>query len=143
MASNRQRASMNRCPKVTDNRIATKWAPIRHRLNAHFQALAVLRYDGRDMHLMRATACPTCPAMQARDLCGPFRVPLPSESIRRSDRRSAAHYSASAAAAQAWPLAPGTLGGAIRVHPSPSESIRVHPSPSVSIRVHPSQSKPF
>jgi hypothetical protein len=40
---------MNRRPKITDSRIATKWAPFRHRLNVHFQALAVIRFDGRDI----------------------------------------------------------------------------------------------
>ena len=41
---------------LTDSWIATKWAPIRHRLNTHFQALAILRYDGRDM-LTDSDAC--------------------------------------------------------------------------------------
>ncbi len=41
--------SMNRRPKITDSWIATKWAPIQHRLNTHFQALAVMHYDSRDM----------------------------------------------------------------------------------------------
>ncbi len=45
----RPRATMNRRPKITDSRIATKWATLRHRLNVHFQALAVIRFDGRDM----------------------------------------------------------------------------------------------
>jgi hypothetical protein len=47
--TDRPRATMNRRPKITDSGIATKWATFRHRLNVHFQALAVIRFDGRDM----------------------------------------------------------------------------------------------
>jgi hypothetical protein len=47
--SDRPRASMNRRPKITDSKLATKWLPFRPRLNMHFQALAVIRFDGRDI----------------------------------------------------------------------------------------------
>ena len=49
MTSDRPRATMNRRPKITDSWIAQKWQPMRHKLNVYFQALAVIRYDGRDM----------------------------------------------------------------------------------------------
>jgi hypothetical protein len=47
--SDRAGASLNRRPRVHDSWLATKWQSIRSQLNVHFQALAIMRFDGRDL----------------------------------------------------------------------------------------------
>ena len=43
------RTALNRRAKISESAIAVKWASLRHPLNQHFQALMIMRYDGKSL----------------------------------------------------------------------------------------------
>jgi hypothetical protein len=49
METDSQRTGMNRRPKISDSLFAVKWASILYSVYVHFQAVPVIRYDGKDM----------------------------------------------------------------------------------------------
>ena len=48
------RLVVNRRAKISESGIAVKWASMRHTINQHFQALVIMRYDGKNL---RTEAC--------------------------------------------------------------------------------------